>query len=157
MTTPPPPKPCPRCYTPMRKTASGYECAKHGTPAPDRPVEPRLTRPPKPRVQREPRPKKPREPFRRWGKEVRYPSDLKLYPLPPSPDGRANDRTSVESPTTARSRLTPALLARAVEMAERGMTPWQIAGEIWEQAGYTSRESCKGSLYRALRNAKVLT
>lgn len=87
---------------------------------------------------------------------VRFPSDLKTYPLPPAADGRANAVTSVDSPTTARSRLTPALLERARGMAENGLTPWQIAGAIWEEAGYSSRDACKGSLYRALRKARVV-
>lgn len=32
--SPPPPKPCPRCYSPMLLTEHGYECARHGAPAP---------------------------------------------------------------------------------------------------------------------------
>lgn len=30
------PKPCPRCYAPMRLTTTGYECERHGAPPPDR-------------------------------------------------------------------------------------------------------------------------
>ena len=30
----PAPKPCPRCYAPMRQTPAGFACDRHGTPDP---------------------------------------------------------------------------------------------------------------------------
>src|SRR5579872_361196 len=60
------PKPCPRCYAPMRLAATGYECERHGAPPPDRPVMRRreavVQRTPRPRAQRASRPSKPRVP-----------------------------------------------------------------------------------------------
>ncbi len=159
------PKPCPRCYAPMRPTPKGFACKRHGIPEPQRPVV--VTRAPEGRERaRKPRSTKPssstkprvrsgRNPTRDPAK-VRYPSDLKQYPLPPSLDGRAHGRTGRQSPTTARSRLTPDLVREASERARQGETPWQIAGDMWERAGYAGRHACKGSLYRALRNAWVL-
>jgi hypothetical protein len=144
----------------MRETPEGYACRLHGV------IEDHLTkrepkRDPVVRVKksaaatRKKRPRDTRPKIRRGRTKIRFPSDLKMYPLPPSPDGRATDRTSPESPTTARSRLTPALMSEAVARAEKGETPWQIAGDLWERAGYASRHACKGSLYRALRAAGV--
>jgi hypothetical protein len=140
--SPPAPKPCPRCYAPMHSTPEGFACERHGIPEPLLKREPIERSRRKPSVVRQPKVRKPRT--------IRFPSDLKEYPLPPSPDGRSNNRTSRESPTTARSRLTPALLERVIAAAKTGQTPWQIAGEIWEEAGYSSRHACKGSIYRAL-------
>lgn len=138
-----PPKPCPRCYTPMRQTANGWACAKHGAP-----LEP--AREPRESPRRERRPLAPKI-TRRPRRTVRFPSDLKTYPLPPSPDGRDHGRTSADSPTTARSRLTPPLLARIFQDYDAGASVQSVAASIWKDAGYASRDACKGSVYRALR------
>lgn len=152
------PKPCPRCYAPMRYGPDGFLCERHGAPEPERAVavtrtaRPKISKPRAPRVRREPRPRGPRK---RWGSNIRYPSDEKFYPLPPSPDGRANNETSKDSPTTARSKLTPLIVAQVIEQTAEGLTPWQIAGPLWEELGFSSRHSCKGAIYRCLRAAQV--
>ena len=161
MSRPRDPKPCPRCYAPMRVTADGFECAKHGIPPPDRPVvvaaRPVATAKVVKKKAREPRgPTVPRVHVTRPRKNPRYPSDYKTYPLPPAGDGRSHGRTSEASPTTARSLLTPALLARATEESRAGMSPHAIAVGMWEEAGFASHDACKGSLYRALRIAGVI-
>jgi hypothetical protein len=51
------PKPCPRCYAPMRMTATGYACDKHGAPPTDPP--PRRERVTRERTS-QPRPSRPK-------------------------------------------------------------------------------------------------
>lgn len=143
------------CHEPRAGGGGRYGalCAQHKTEAQNYDREARtaarattlqLKRPTAKRHAASPRQRQGRDPAK-----VRGPSDLKRYPLPPAPDGRANDRTSRDSPTTARSKLTPAILRRAAEAHKEGETPWQIAGWLWQEAGFSSQHACKGSLYRA--------
>ena len=71
-------------------------------------------------------------------------------------DGRPMKLTSAANPVSAKSkRLTKELTQEIVERALSGETAWQIAGSIWERAGYTSRNSCDAHIRKILERAKV--